>query len=258
MAEGPAAPRRAIAGPETRLSRSVHGMRYDEIHDEIVVTNPFAQALLTFRGGATGNEKPLRILQGPLTQLQYPSQGVDVDPVNDEVYVAESDRVLVFPRTANGDVGPIRILRGPRTQTRNWIRAISVDPANDLLVVTSDEDKFGPARILVFDRRAHGDVPPLRVIEGPATGIFKTVRYVKAYAPGGVLIATVGDDGWPPEGRPSGVAVWSIDDGGNVPPKWLLHTGRGRNSKFALNPEAKEVVIGGGVMVETFSFPEIF
>jgi hypothetical protein len=258
MAEGPAAPTRAIAGPETKLSRSVHGIRYDEIHDEIVVTNPFAQAVMTFEGGANGNEKPLRILQGPLTDLQYPSQGVDVDPVNDEVYVAESDRVLVFPRKANGDVGPIRVLRGPRTQMRNWIRAISVDPVNDLLVVTSDEDQYGPPRILIFDRRAHGDVPPLRAIEGPATGIFKTVRYVKAYASSGVLVATVGDDGWPADGKPSGAAVWSIHDSGNVPPKWLLYTGRGRNSKFALNPEAKEIVIAGGVIVETFSFPEMF
>jgi hypothetical protein len=258
MAEGPAAPNRAIAGPETRLSRSMHGIRHDDVHDEIVVTNPFAQAILTFKGGATGNEKPLRILQGPLTQLQYPNQGVDVDPVNDEIYLAESNRVLVFPRTANGDVPPVRILRGPRTQMRNWIRTLSVDPVNNLLVVTSDQDKAGPARILIFDRKAHGDVAPLRVIEGPNTGIGHAVRYVTAYGPTGVLIATIGQEGWPPDGKPSGVAVWSIHDSGDVPPKWLLYTGRGQNSKFALNPEAKEIIIGGDVKIETFSFPEIF
>lgn len=236
----------------------MHGIRHDEIHDEIVVTNPFAQAILTFKGGATGNEKPLRVLQGPLTQLQYPNQGVDVDPVNDELYVAESNRVLVFPRTADGDVAPIRVLRGPRTLIRNWARTLSVDPVTNLLVVTSDEDKYGPARILIFDRTAHGDVAPLRVIEGPHTGIGSAVRYVKVYGPTGVIISTIGQDGDPPEGKPSGVAVWSVNDSGDVPPRWLLHTGRGQNSKFALNPEAKEIMVGGGVKVETFHFPEIF
>lgn len=257
MAEGLAVPIRRLAGPATKLSRSMHGIRYDEVNDEFVVTNPFAQAILTFRGGATGNEAPLRVLQGPLTQLQYPNSGVDVDAVHDELYVAESNRVLVFPRTADGDVPPIRVIRGPKTQIKTWLRTLAVDPINNVLIVTSDEEEERGARILIFDRTAHGDVEPRGIIEGPKTGIVSAVRYVRVYPPKRLLIATIGGNS-PGEEDLEGIAVWSIDDSGDVPPLWLLATGVGRHAKVVLNPEAKEVITTGGGGIRTFYFPEIF
>ena len=33
------------------LSRTMHDIRYDAIHDEFFVTNPFASAILAFHGG---------------------------------------------------------------------------------------------------------------------------------------------------------------------------------------------------------------
>ncbi len=235
----------------------MHGIRYDEVNDEIFVTNPFAQAILAFRGGTTGNEAPLRVLQGPLTQLQYPNSGVDVDAVHDELYVAESNRVLVFPRTADGDVPPIRVIRGPKTQIKIWLRTLAVDPVNNVLIVTSDEDEERRARILIFDRTAHGDVEPRGIIEGPRTGIGSNVRYVRVYPPRRLILASIGGNSSGEEDL-VGIAVWSIDDSGDVPPRMLLSTGLGANSKIALNPAAKEVVVGSGVTVQTFYFPEIF
>ena len=237
----------------------MHGIRYDEVNDEIFVTNPFAQAILTFRGGATGNEAPLRVLQGPLTQLQYPNAGVDVDPLHNELYVAETNRVLVFSRTADGDVPPIRVIRGPNTQLGKWVRTLSVDPINNLLVVTSDQDeeRKTPTRILIFDRTAHGDTAPLRIIEGPNTGIASAVRYLRVYPPKRLILASIGGNN-PQEGDLQGVAVWSLDDSGDVPPIWLLPTGLGQNSKVALNPAQKEVIVGQGIIVKTFYFPEVF
>ena len=44
----------------------MHGMGFDAIHDEIVVNSPLAQAILTFRGGADGEEAPIRTIQGPM------------------------------------------------------------------------------------------------------------------------------------------------------------------------------------------------
>jgi len=35
-----------IAGQSTRLSRATHTIRYNSVHDEIVLVNPFAQAIL--------------------------------------------------------------------------------------------------------------------------------------------------------------------------------------------------------------------
>ena len=235
----------------------MHGIQHNEVHDEIVVTNPFGQAILTFRGGATGNEAPLRVLQGPLTQLTYPNQGADVDPIHDELFVAETNRVMVFPRTADGDVPPIRVIRGPNTQLRNKVRTLTVDPINNLLIVASDRDEERGTRLLIFDRTAHGDTAPLRIIEGPKTGIASAVRYVRVYPPKRLIIATIGGNS-PREGDPQGVAVWSVDDDGDVPPIWLLPTGLGQNSKVALNPADNEVIVGQGIILKTFYFPEVF
>ena len=79
MAEENAVPTRLIAGQKTLLSRTMHDIRYDAVHDEFIVTNPFAQAILVFRGGADGEEAPIRVIQGPSTQLKRPDR-VDVDP----------------------------------------------------------------------------------------------------------------------------------------------------------------------------------
>ncbi|MCH7978935.1 MAG: hypothetical protein IH935_08165, partial [Acidobacteria bacterium] len=59
------APTRLIAGQKTLLARTMHDIRYNAIHDEFVVNNPFAQAILVFRGGADGEEAPIRVIQGP-------------------------------------------------------------------------------------------------------------------------------------------------------------------------------------------------
>ena len=48
----------------------MHDIAFDGIHDEIVVTSPLAQAILTFRGAANGEEAPIRFIQGDKTQIQ--------------------------------------------------------------------------------------------------------------------------------------------------------------------------------------------
>ena len=48
-------PTRLLYGQKTLLSRTMHDIKYDAIHDEFVVANPFAQAILTFRGAADGD-----------------------------------------------------------------------------------------------------------------------------------------------------------------------------------------------------------
>jgi hypothetical protein len=55
-------PVRAIEGQKTLISRTMHGFYYDGPHDEIVVMSPLAQAILVFRGGASGEEAPIRVI----------------------------------------------------------------------------------------------------------------------------------------------------------------------------------------------------
>src|SRR3990172_4171217 len=103
MAKGGEAPNRMIYGQATKLSRTMHDIRYNEKRDEIHVPNPFAQALLTFRGDADGQQAPVRIIQGSKTRLQKPDT-LEIDAVHNEIIVPQGEEVLVFPLTGNGNV----------------------------------------------------------------------------------------------------------------------------------------------------------
>ena len=133
------------------LGRTVHGIAYDAVHDEIVVPNPLASAILVFRGGANGSEKPIRVIQGPHTCLINP-HSVNIDPAHDEILIGElsAKSVLVFPRDAEGDVAPRRKIHGPKTNLGHIV-GLAVDPDTDLLAVASSEE------ILLFDRTAGHD-----------------------------------------------------------------------------------------------------
>src|SRR5581483_7340580 len=101
-------PHRIIEGQNTLINRTIHSIAYDNIHDEIVVQSNIGQAVVTYRGGANGNEAPIRVIQGPKTLLRDP-QTIFIDAVNSEIYVlnmAVDDTLLVFDRTAMGDVAP--------------------------------------------------------------------------------------------------------------------------------------------------------
>ena len=69
----------------------MHGMGFDPIHDELVVNSPLAQAILTFRGGADGEEAPIRVIQGPNTRIVGTGYGalstVTPDPEGNEIFL---------------------------------------------------------------------------------------------------------------------------------------------------------------------------
>ena len=263
------APTRRIAGQETRISRAAHDIVYDPDHDEILVANPFAQAILVFRGGANGDESPVRILQGPKTRMMHPDYGIAVDAVHNELWVSEKEQLAVFPRTADGDVAPLRMIKGPDTRLID-ARGFVVDPVHNLIVVGAKDG------LLIFNRTDTGNVKPRAIIGGPKTGIRSTVQNLRINPAKGLLVAAVGGRGEEDEdgGRESGggadgnrggqdrqIVVWSIQDNGDVPPIYVLRNPQGRipGQRMALNPKGKELFIGGGTRgIEVYSFPEIF
>lgn len=245
LAEENSIPTRKLEGQLTRLGRTVHDLSFDPIHDEIVVSSPFAQAILTFRGGAYGEEPPIRIIQGPKTQI-VSERGMDkvtIDPFNEEILVATSlEQVLVFPREANGDVAPIRVLGGPDTRINGRGRpAMRVDPKNDLLFVANGSE------ILIFDRRASGNTPPKAVIPGPSN-----IWQFEVYDD--MLIFPRGDN----------IVAWSIHDAGEGARPLLSIPAplgeRAAQTGIALNPLHQEVLIGTGQgnQIRTFVVPELF
>jgi hypothetical protein len=266
LAKGRDAPKRLIAGQDTKLSRTMHDIRYDEVHDEFIVTNPFAEAILVFAGNASGNQPPLRIIQGPHTRMTGADR-VEVDPIHDEIFVPAASEVLVFPRTANGDVAPIRVIQGPDTKLRRGSAAAAVDPVHNLLVVgtggTARRGAAGLGSLLIFNRTDDGNAKPLRIIQGPKSGIIR-INQMAVYPPRKLVVATQpGEaDAMEPEG--AYIGIWSLDDTGDVPPKWRINASAKsamiKARGVTLDPRNKELIVADMRLnaVLTYYFPEMF
>ena len=118
LANGNVAPKRVIEGQATNLSRTMHGIAYDAIHDEIAVANYGDSSVRIFRRGDKANVQPVRVLRGALTQIVGPVS-VAIDTKNDELWVANygDHTAVVFPRTASGNVRPKRTIRNAPKDT---------------------------------------------------------------------------------------------------------------------------------------------
>jgi len=269
LADKGQAPTRALFGQNSHLSRTMHDIRYDAVHDEIVVPVPYAQALLTFRGGADGQEAPIRIIQGPKTG-EIGSRA-DVDTVHNQSFTDRNNSIEVYPRDANGDVAPIRIIQGSDTQLRN-VYSLAVDPVNNVLVVglnsnwgaeRAQGDRAVKGAILIFNRTDQGNVKPKGVIRGDKSRIVRINQMQVWPQRKEIIVAMPGiiDKMEPPDAF---VGVWSYDDNGDVPPKYEIPIGQVTKMKkpfgVVLNPKNKEVIVSDmrnqGIL--SYSAPEIF
>ena len=260
LADKNAQPVRKVEGQKTLLGRTMHGFTYDEIHDEFTVPQQFAQAILTFAGGAEGETPPLRVIQGSRTRLEAPDR-VAVDAVNNEIFVPEGDKVLVFDRMGNGNVAPKRAIEGP--DVGRGLDALAIDPVNDLLIVAvggGGGDLGRGTRFFVFDRTANGNVKPKIIIKGPnAMGgpftIYPQRKFILATnRPASESLA--GDDSY--------LGVWSYekssDDGKPLwtigGPKGIFQMPRG----VTLDVKNKSIIASDKRLnsVLTFRVPEVF
>ena len=187
----------------------------------------------------------------------------------------EDDRVLVFPVGANGDTAPLREFRSPAKDGWKAAGGIAVDPIHNFVVlagtVLGEKNKAGYSSpygdnreaLLIFDRTASGEVQPIRVIRGPRTGMH-AVRQIEIQPKGGWIVISQMTAGELPEPEGTYIGVYSINDSGNVPPRWKIDGKRGTGMKkphgIALDPNHKEVIVADMRLnaILTFYFPEIF
>lgn len=255
-----------IEGQGTLLSRTSHQMAVDSVHDELVITNPFAEAILFFKGSASGEASPIRVIQGPKTMLLHTGvDNVSVDPIHDEVFTANehTEAVYVFDRKASGDVAPLRMIRGPKTRL-NGVRRAEVDPVNNLLVVAQMGE---PKGILIFNRTDSGDVAPRAIISGPKTGMeSEGVKRLVVHPEGRKIFALVREKKTA-VGRKDGgfIGVWNYSDTGDVPPYAVIRVSPSTKlvspGGIALNPEAKEIIVDSGASPPSlivYHLPELF
>jgi len=263
LADGATVPVRKIEGQKSLLGRTMHAIPYDPIHDEFSVPQEIGMAVLTFRGGASGEEAPIRVLQGPLTQI-LDIDRIAVDPVHNELFVPQANRILVFPREANGNVAPIRILEVSNDITLTT--AFAVDPVNDLLVVSGTQGsnpRQSQPKLLIFGRTDKGKVAPKAAIGGTKSQFGGASGPFVVYPPKGEIITGVTGAGVGMSSNLGFVGVWSIQDNGDVPPKWIIGGPHGVFEQVrgvALDPKNRDLIVSDKRRnaVMTFNVPEIF
>jgi DNA-binding beta-propeller fold protein YncE len=196
-----ATPRRQIMGPDTGVG-FVAGVAMDPAHRELfTVNNDVEDRLIVFDYDARGNVKPKRLLYVP-----HQAWGIAFAPKRDvmALSVQTPNMFVVFKREAKKFDAPIRSVRGPKTQMADPHGIYFDETHNEVVVanhgnfrpgelITSytaydaresrqeraggevlDENargKFLPSSVTIFDGDAHGDVAPLRVIQGPLSQI---------------------------------------------------------------------------------------
>ena len=273
VANGTMAPDRVISGSATKMSRTVHGIAYDPVRDEIYVTNALADAVLVFRAGAEGSEPPVRMIQGPCTGMLNP-HAISLDLAHREILVSSlsARSIAIFPMDANGNVTPSRYIKGPKTRLGHTV-GMGVDPETNVLVVANAED------VLFFDRLATGDIAPTGEIKGEHTGIRDEPWELQIHK-GKIFLAAsnhlhvnlcsqvtlkpeysrpdakVPEDPWlnPQLGF---IGVWDVRDRGDVPPRakiggpfsQLVHP-----TGLALNPTDGEIYVTDSIRNGLFSF----
>ena len=259
----------------------MHGIAYDPVHDEVLVPNPLAAAILVFRGGAKGDEAPVRVIQGGKTQLSFP-HSLSIDVQNNEIIVGDpgGKKVLVFPLNATGDVAPLRVIEGDKTRL-GYVVGVAADPVNNLLVISS----FSSAGngLFIFNRADNGNLAPRAAIAGSNTGIRGGPWQVQVWQ-GKIFVSVANIDYRPlyhldkPRVGPDTeiispwndmklglgfIGVWNITDNGDVPPRAIVRgpaSGLLHPSGIALNPEFGEVMATDSVRNGTFTYlvPEFF
>ena len=257
---------RSIEGQKSLLGRTMHDMAYDNVHDEIVVTSALAQALLTFKGDANGEQAPIRVIQGDKTGILAVGalDKVTIDAEHGEYYITTPrQEVRVFAREATGNAAPVRVLSGPDTQLsvgrqkdgifegKGGNPSIRIDPIHNLLLVpvnnySNTSQALNEPKILVFDRTASGNTKPRAVMRGASLGAI--------YPPKNRLI----------DHRKGNFEIWNIPTTGEVAQPIMRIPAqlepRESGSVIVLDPAHKEVIVAtaAGNTIKTFSIPELF
>lgn len=168
-------PKRVISGDKTDVQFNSCIYVDPKNGDIYSVENDIGDSIVVFSHDAAGNVAPIRKLK--VTHRAY---AMAVDEDKEELYLSVQypPQVAVYRKLASGDEKPRRLLQGESTRLSD-AHGLTIDTKNKLLFVNnwgniSDYKVAGTGRfeapsISVYPLNADGDMPPLRVIQGPKT-----------------------------------------------------------------------------------------
>lgn len=234
-------PKRWLGGEETGIE-FVCGLHVDPQSGDVYATHADTAAkMLVFSRDQQGNVPPMRELN---TGYMTRGRGIAVDEEHQELFLTSqhNSAVVVFRKQAEGDELPIRLLQGDLTRLANP-HAIAIDKQNDLIFVTNHghvssrstegvdpstldpnrplnrslavpgSGRFNPPSINVYPRDGSGDLPPLRIIQGPRTQLDW---------PSGIGIDERGGEIYVASDTAQSILVFDHEANGNVKPIRVL------------------------------------
>src|SRR5438552_6285327 len=189
-------PKRIIQGENTYLEYACGVYVDPPTGDVYVINNDTLNWMTVWDRNAKGNVKPTRKLHTPMATF-----GIVADEENQDLLLTVQDdhAVVTFKKNAKELEGPVRLLQGPKTRMADP-HGIAVDRKTGLIYVTNwgtmnerqpggpprfghalwpigrnnnipGSGRFEPPSSTVYHNDASGDVAPLRVIQGPKTGL---------------------------------------------------------------------------------------
>jgi 6-phosphogluconolactonase (cycloisomerase 2 family) len=264
-------PKRQIAGTATTKLEFNCGLYIDQQNGDLYsVANDTVDTLVVFDRHAEGDVPPKRELVIP-----HRSYGIAVDEQANEMFLTSQhpSRIVVWRKQAQGNEKPLRIIEGPQTLLED-AHGIGLDTKNGWIFVanhgsTADPKVDGsgrnnPPSISVHPLKGSGNVPPLRVIQGPKTqlnwpahvavderrgevfvandsgqsilvfretdsGDVAPTRVIRGPAtqlrnPTGLFLDTAHDEIWVANMGNHRATVYDRDANGNVPPKRVIRS----------------------------------
>ncbi len=217
-------PRRKISGPKTHLGY-VCSVAVSPEHNEIYsVANDWKDSLSVFPLDGSGDIAPLRELN-----VDHAAWGLFLDLKNDELFVTiqHVNKVSVYRRTAQEDDEPLRYIQGPRTELADPHGIYVDDEKNEVFVsnhghwrrtepgegytlffgkraqslgrspvqpLSASTGRFLEPSITFYPKTASGDVPPVRKIQGPKTGLNWPLGVFLDPISGEIAVANAGDN----------------------------------------------------------------
>ncbi|HLH76038.1 MAG TPA: hypothetical protein VKV28_04440 [Candidatus Binataceae bacterium] len=141
-------------------------------------------------------------------------------------------RIAAFARVASGNLNAARAIEGQRTKLTRVAHGIAYDPIHDLIIAAEPL-----AGSLVFFRGgANGNIPPLRVIQGPHTGIHQPLQ---------VTVDPVHNEVWIADFGGARLAAYPLFGNGDVAPLRVIssaRTGMRLPAGVAVDPQTNLVI----------------
>jgi len=145
-----------------------NGITLDAENSRVALSDENRKSVLVYDRAAgddsPGVTSPVHQIIGPDSQIGYIA-GVMFDPAHHEIYAVNNDlddRIVVFDDQAHGDSKPKRRLYVPH---QAW--GLSLNPVADQFAISVQQLSM----IAIYRREAQGLEAPLRIIEGPDTGL---------------------------------------------------------------------------------------